>query len=425
MSDLLTGRPTLPNVPLTRENTNIRTQITDQCALFARPDDDFRVDMLVAPGGRVAQGAQVLRSRRHPELVLVAPVAGEIASADLGPGKRLSHVLFFHDATAGRHEHDVSAAHGGDNAVATRSALLSAGLWPFFRSRPFGRVPLPAERPAAIFVMALDTRPDAPPPGAALESRLDDFTRGLRALEGLTDGPVHVCHDGSTGLGDLDVGSDRIRLARVEPVHPRGLAGLQIAVRFPATPSRPVWDIHAEDVVGIGAFLATGLVPETKLVSVSGSALRESRLVRCQPGADLRALTFDIVKPGSHRLLSGSFLDGVEGRWLGPWRRHVTAVTGSGQEGSPHWFSAALRRSSRPLPIIPTAALDHAFGGTLPAAPLVRALAANDAETAVQLGALSLIEEDVALADYVTAASPRLATMLRAMLDRIAEEEAI
>lgn len=225
-------------------SADIRVHITDQCALFARPSDDFRADILVAAGDKVAQGAPVLRSRRHPELTLVAPVAGEVAAADLGPGKRLSHVLFFHDAKAGRHEYDVSAARAENDPVAVRALLLS-----------------------------------------------------------------------------------------------------------------------------------------------------------------------------------GSSLDGVEGRWLGPWRRQVAAIPGSGAERSPHWFSAALRRSSRPLPIIPTAALDHAFGGILPSTMLVRALAANDAEAAMQLGALSLVEEDVALADYVTAASPRLTAMLRAMLDRIAEEE--
>src|SRR5690606_17224286 len=127
----------MPKVSLTPASADIRTQITDQCALFARPDDDVRVDMLVAPGDRIAQGAPVLRSRRHPELVLVAPVAGEVAAADLGPGKRLSHVLFFHDAKAGRHEHDVSATRGNDEPAAIRAALLSAGLWPLLRSRPF------------------------------------------------------------------------------------------------------------------------------------------------------------------------------------------------------------------------------------------------------------------------------------------------
>ena len=400
----------------------VETHITDQCTLFARPEQDFRVDMLVNPGEEVAQGAPVLRSRRHPSLTLVAPVAGTVAGVDLGPGRRLSQVLFFHLPDGERHVHDVRAAENGTNASATRSLLLSAGLWTYLRSRPFGRLPSPDETPAAIFVMALDTRPDAPPPALTLKGRLDAFARGLQALVGLTSGPVHVCHDGTAGLGDIG-GGNRIRLNRVEPVHPLGLPGMQIASRFPAATGKPVWDIHAEDAAGIGEFLATGLVPETRMVSVSGPALREKRLVRCQPGADLRALTFDIVRPGPHRLMSGSALDGMEGRWLGSCDRQVAAIAAAGPERRPHWFSAALRRSSRPLPIIPTAALDHAFGGILPAAPLVRAIAANDTETAIRLGALSLIEEDVALADYVTAASPRLAVLLRGMLDWIADEE--
>jgi len=411
----------VPNRFSTPASDDIPTRITDQSALFARAEDDFRVDVLVSPGKQVAQGAPVLRSRRHPALALVAPVAGDIATIDLGPGRRLSQAVFFHVPGAGRHVHDIAAARGGGDAVATRAALLAAGLWPCFRSRPFGRIPLPAEEPAAILVMAADTRPDAPAPRLALNGREEDFARGLRALAGLTAGPVMVCHDG--GIGDIWGENDRIRPVKINPVHPHGLAGFQLATRFPAAIGRSVWDIHAEDVAGIGAFLAMGLVPETRLVSVSGTALRETRLVRCQPGADLRALTFDIVRPGPHSLLSGSALDGVEGRWLGQWRRQVTAISGAAPRGMSHWFSAALRRSSRPLPIIPTAALDQAFGGVLPAAPLVRSIAANDTESALRLGALSLIEEDMALADYVTAASPRIATLLRAMLDRIKAEE--
>lgn len=397
---------------------DIRTQITDQCALHAQPEEDFRVDLLVAEGDKIAQGAPVLRSRRHPELVLTAPAAGEVAAIDLGPGRCLSHIQFFHLPEAGRHAHSVATM--ADDTSTTRALLLSAGMWPRLRSRPFGRMPAPEETPTAIFVMAVDTRPDAPLPRKALEGREEDFSRGLRSLLCLTEGPIFVCLD-KDAVPPRSANA-RIRTARISPVHPHGLPGFQILQRYPARIGRIVWDIHAEDVADMGELLATGLVPETRLVSVSGPALRESRLVRCQPGADLRALIFDIVKPGTYQLLSGSALDGTPGRWLGRWHRQVTAVTGAARGAYPHWFSAALRRAGRPLPIIPTAALDQAFGGFLPAAPLVRALAANDAETAARLGVLSFVEEDVALADYVTGSSPKLASMLRAMLSRIAVE---
>jgi len=403
---------------------DIQTHITDQCALFAHPEEDFRVDLLAAEGDKVRQGAPVLRSRRQPNLVLTAPVAGEVAAVDLGPGRRLSQMVFFHLPEVGRHEYDVTPAANSNNAAARRALLLSTGLWPLFRSRPFGRVPLLTETPSAIFVMALDTRPDAPSPRAALDGREEDLARGLRALDGLTPGPVVLCQDLGADIAAPASLGERHRLRKITPIHPQGLAGLQIAEHYPAGRDRHVWDIHAEDVASIGALLATGLVPETKLVSVAGPALRERRLIRCQPGADLRALTFDIAKPGSHRLLSGSALDGVEARWLGRWQRQVTAVAGTSRDGYPHWFSAALRHAGRPMPIIPTAALDHALGRMLPVIPLVRALASNDAETATRLGALSLVEDDVALADYVTAASPSLSAMLRGILNGIMAEEA-
>src|SRR5690606_36859098 len=118
-------------------------------------------------------------------------------------------------------------------------------------------------------------------------------------------------------------------------------------------------------------------------------------------------------------LISGSALEGREARWLGPRERLATALPRHRAEPRPHWFRAALRGASRPLPVIPTAALDRALGGAMPAAALVRALSAGDEESAVRLGALSLLEEDLSLADYVTCAERRLSARLRALLDRI------
>ena len=75
------------------------------------------------------------------------------------------------------------------------------------------------------------------------------------------------------------------------------------------------------------------------------------------------------------------------------------------------------------MPLIPTAALEQALGGALPAVALLRALSAGDDETLAKLGGLTLLEEDLALADYVTGAEPRLSALLRGALDRIAAEE--
>lgn len=397
--------------------------ITEEAGITAALDDDFRVEPLVAEGDRVEQGAPVLRSRRHPEIVVTAPMAARVAKIGLNAGRRLSRIVFFSESDAGRHTFDTRAARGLDDPGAVRKALQNSGLWRVFRSRPFGQEPLPDETPAAIVVMAIDTRPAAPDPRLALAGREADFERGLRVLLNLSEGPIYLCQPRGTSLVDTKGFGERVHIAKSGGRHPWGLPGFQIHRIHPAAMGKPVWDLHAEDVADLGAFLETGLVPETRLISITGSALREQRYVRCQPGADLRGLSHGLVKPGRHSILSGSTLDGHEARWLGPRHRQMTVISGDAGGHRRHWFLSALQGASRPLPVIPTAAVDEAMGGGLPAAALLRALSAGDAETAVKLGALSFLAEDMALVDYVTGAEPRFSEVLTALLERIEQEE--
>lgn len=401
------------------------TLITEEAAITARPKDDFRVEALVEEGQLVAQGAPVLESRRHLAIKVVAPMPGRVATIRLGAGHRLSSILLFHEPDAGRHEYETHLANRADDPGALRDLLLSAGLWRLFRARPFGRVPLPGEHPAAIFVAGLDTRPLAPDPRVAVEGQEEAVERGLSALFRLTKGPVFLAEDRRGPPLAFHKTSDRLRRLPVAPVHPLGLAGHQIHRHCPATVADPVWDIHLEDVAAIGTLLATGLVPETRYVAIAGPGLREARVVRTQPGADLRRLTHGLATPGPHAVLSGSALDGRESHWLQLRDRQVTVMGSHERPATPHWFQTALARASRPKPLIPTAALDQAMGGSVPAMPFLRALASGDAETFARLGGLSLLEEDVALADYVTRAEPSIRALLEAMLVKVAEEEAV
>ena len=358
--------------------------------------------------------------RDHPAIRLVAPMAATVAAIRLLPGSVLSEIVLFREAGGDRQDHPLP----GSDTAALRATLQNAGLWPLLRRRPFGGMPGPDERPAAIFVMAADTRPLAPSPHTAIVHQQAAFGRGLDALGQLTDGPVYVVEPAGTELLERGRAGGRAVALPCGPRHPQGLAGLQIHHHRPATAEAAVWDIHAEDVAAIGTLIHDGVVPETRLVRVAGSALRQGRLVRTQPGADLRGLVHGYALPGAHTIRTGSPLDGGAAHWLGPRDRQVTVLPRQGRPGAAHWFRAALTRSSLPLPVIPTAALDQALGGALPAAALVRALGAGEDEAAVRLGALSLLEEDMALADYVLGGEANLAAQLRRTLDRVAQEVA-
>lgn len=416
------GAGLTPGLSSAAETTEIEDVATEEAAIRTPGGAALRITPLVKEGDAVAQGAAVACLRDAPDMCFVAPFAGRVARISLLPGRKLSEVVLFREPTGAVETHETSAL---DSVAALRRGMQRSGLWPWLRRRPFGGMPAPEEKPAAIFVVAADTRPFAPDPRQALAGRDEEFARGVSALLELTEGPVFICQSAGPPLLADSAKQDRVRCVRCGPRHPQAAVGLRIHQLFPAGLDTPVWDIHAEDVAALGAWRQTGVLPMARLVHIAGAGLRQSRWVRTHPGADLRQLTQRIVLPGAHVLMSGSPLDGHVAHWLAPRHRQITVLPQTPPLPSPHWLIKALTRSAVGRPAIPTAALTHAFGAGLPAAAFVRALGAGEDEAAMRLGLLSLLEEDVALADYVLSEGGKLTAGLRAMLDRIEQELAV
>lgn len=406
-----------PGIPSPPDTSAVEDVVTEEAAVRTSIGHAPAVTPLVREDDVVARGTAVACLRHAPDVCFVAPLAGRVARIDLLPGRKLSEIVLFREAGGDVERHDPAQA---DTAAGLRRLMQAAGVWPWLRRRPFGGMPAHDETAVAIVVMAADTRPFAPDPRRALDGREEPFLRGLAALERLTEGPVAVCQEASGPRTEVPK-DGRVTTVLCGPRHPQGSAGIRIHQLFPAGLDAPVWDICAEDVAALGTLLDTGELPMMRRVAIAGPALREARTVRTHPGADLRQLTQRLVAPGPHVLMSGSPLDGHAAHWLAPRHRQITVLPRETPR-RPHWLIAALTRSAGARPAIPTAALAQAFGGAVPALPLIRALAAGDEETAMNLGLLSLLEEDVALADYVLSEPDTIARQLRAMLDRIRTE---
>ncbi|MDJ1006179.1 MAG: Na(+)-translocating NADH-quinone reductase subunit A [Paracoccaceae bacterium] len=411
----------IPDFPSPVEGAEVGEVVTEEAGLVPPASQPLQVTLLVREGDLVARGAAVACLRHTPDLCLVAPIAGRVARIALLPGRRLSEIVLFRDDDGGAERHPTGAA---ASVGSLRRLMQTAGVWPLIRRRPFGGMPHASEAPAAIFVMGADTRPQAIDPQEALDGREEAFARGLSALGLLTDGPVFaVWPEAGRGIERPTAGTD-LRVIPCGPRHPQGSAGIRIHQAFPAGLDTPVWDIHAEDVADLGDLLDTGELPATRLVRIAGAGLREGARLRTHPGADLRQLTQRIALPGPHVLMSGSHLDGRAAHWLGPRDRQVTVLPRQAPEPRPHWLIAALTASAGAKPAIPTSALSQSLGAALPAAPFIRALGAGDDEAAMSLGVLSLLEDDIALADFALGAGGEIKDQLRAILDRIETEYA-
>ena len=395
--------------------------VTEETGIRPPAGGDVAVTPLVKEDDRVGAGDAVACLRTAPDICLAAPVAGRVARISLRPGRRLDEIVIYREPGEGGATHDLAAAR---SAAGLRRLFQAAGAWPWFGRRPFGGMPAPAEVPAAIFVMASDTRPHAPDPVEEITGREEALARGLTALATLAGGTVFVCWPGNAPTPSLDLGDVDIRWIRCGPRHPQGSAGIRIHQCCPAGLDAAVWDIHAGDVAALGEMLATGVLPMTRAVRIAGPGLAEGRSLTTHVGADLRQLTQRITAPGPHTLVSGSALDGQPARWLGPRDRQITVLPRDTAPTRPHWLIAALTDRAGSRPAIPTAALDQSLGGGVPAAPFIRALGAGNDEAAMSMGLLSLLEEDIALTDYVLGAGGEIAGQLRAMLERIRTEYA-
>ncbi len=398
----------------------------------------MRARACVAEGDRVRRGEPVVVDRRHPELVLTSPASGIVTTLMLGERRRLAAVVIALDGDA---EHELPArspsALASLDGAAVADFLRASGLWSAIRTRPAGRlVDLRAE-PAAILVTAMDTNPLAADPRVAMSGRDDDFATGLLLLAQLTRGPIVICH--APGPPLPIPAHDRLVAACFEGPHPAGLPGTHVHWLCPVGEGRVAWHVGVQDVLALGRTFTTGRPDVDRVISIAGPLVREPRLARVPLGASVSDLAGEDALADGARVIAGSPLSGRhatgEAAWLGRHHAQVCVLGEPGHEAArerpftaarrplprgPRGFTTSLH--GRPTGFVPTDLFDAVFPLEIPATPLLRALAAGNVETAVELGCLDLDEEDLALLSFVCPAKHDHAANLRAILDRIASE---
>ncbi|WP_185984796.1 NADH:ubiquinone reductase (Na(+)-transporting) subunit A [Aureimonas mangrovi] len=355
----------------------------------------LRPALAVEKGARVRAGERLFADRRTPEIAHVSPVAGVVREITLGRRRTLERIVIERE---------------GDEAIGfalraemTRervaALLLQCGLWPSFRTRPFGRTPVPGAESDAIFVTAIDTRPLSPDPAVPIAEARSELRIGLEALRHLTDGPVYLCQ---AGENDFPAPAGVTPVAFSGP-HPAGLPGTHIHRLRPVGTERSVWHIGYDDVLSIGHLLLTGHVRAERIVSFAGPLAAAPTLLRTVAGASLDELAVGELASGQAHLLSGSPVEGRHQPFLGRFDLQISAMLP--REGVPRSPSRLERIRSLFAAsagvLIPNAAHERAAPARILPVPFLRALGIGDSETASRLGALELCEEDMALLSHL------------------------
>ena len=435
-------------IPGAISSTNIHDIVpTHNVAIIGEDYQGLKPTMLVAEGDKVVLGQPLFEDKKNPGVLICAPVSGTVEKIARGEKRRLLSVVIRPEEG----EAVVFEAFGDDAAKKLSREeivkhLVACGLWASFRTRPFSKIPAIDSVPHSIFVNAMDSNPLAIDPALAMQGRDADLLTGLAIMQALSGGQVHLCRRRETSVPTHYL--NRLEIHDFAGPHPAGLVGTHIHFIDPVGAGKTVWHLGVQDLLAIGKFFRSGILEMQRLVAVAGPGVKKPYIARAIRGTAMMDLLADNLHDGEQRVISGSALSGRQVHddtaYLGAYDQQVTVLP-EGRESyflgflrpgfgwfsrtnayigkflkSPMQFNTSLRGS--PRPIVPIGVYEEVMPLDILPTLLVKARIVKDTDTAINLGALELDEEDLALMSFVCPGKHDFGAILRENLTLIEQE---
>lgn len=400
--------------------------------------------MLVKEGAQVKAGDKLFYDKGFEGVFFTAPVSGELVEIKRGAKRSIAEIVIKSD---GKFE-SVSFSKANPKSLSREevlSQLTESGAFTFFTERPFGVVPNLANLPKSIHVSAFDTAPLAVDYNFLL-SQIDakDLQAGFDALSKLTN-QVHLNINADKADNVVLENLVSVQKNYFRGAHPAGNVGVQIHHVDAIQKGEFVWTIKLEDVVTIGKLFTKGIFEPIKYVAVAGGELQNNYYVKTILGANVNNLVANNLKNDNVRFIAGNVLTGKaiqKDGYLGHFDNQLTVI----EEGNEYeMFGWLLPQYAKPSisPTYPWSMMDfmkfdvntnthgekRAFVVTgqyeevlpMDVYPqyLMKAIIKNDFEEIEGLGIYEVIEEDVALCEFVCTSKQPLQGILREGLDFI------
>jgi Na+-transporting NADH:ubiquinone oxidoreductase subunit A len=353
-----------------------------------------------------------MRDARRPQILFTAPVGGKLVKIERGARRKLVSLQIEVDTTLGSTSYSPPLT--GDKA-SLRGFMLESGAWTALRTRPFGNIPNPDAEPAGVFITAIDSEPLAPEPVPIIDTFSDQFRAGVNALAGISGAPLYLCH--AAGSAPAVSESAQLRCVPFADGISSGLPGVHINALCPiGFAGGEVWHIGYQEVISLGHLMLGGTAWRERVISIGGDAVSQPRNLRVPPGASISELLAGELHDGAVRILSGSVVRGLvasEGEaYLGSGHRQISALSETGS-------NASNKQQASPGVMIPGDQLESLAPPGIYPVPMMRALQVGDVDRARDLGALELIEEDLALLSHACLSQCDYGQLLRNVLDQL------
>lgn len=408
-----------------------------EAASYALVPDHYRgvtPKLLVKVGDKVKAGSPLFFSKENPEVLFTSPVSGEVSAINRGDKRKILSIVVTPDGQGQSESFDVCPI-AELSRERVKETMLRAGFWPMLIQRPFGIIAKSDATPKAIFISGLDTAPLAPDLNFLVQDQGEHIIAGLEVLKKLTDGKVHLTVGTDTTAGVLS----RVKQAEVHHIegpHPAGNVGVQIAHIDPINKGDIVWTVELQHVAMIGRLFLTGAVDMSKIVALTGSEVVKPHYFKVISGALVSSITEGNLRPTDAkeergvRIISGNVLTGVkvepnevEG-YLGFYHNQVTVIPEGNKYEFLGWamprinkFSVSHSYFSWLFPnrkynldtnmngghraFVQTGIYDKVMPMNIYPLYLIKAIMAGDIDKMENLGIYEILEEDVALCEFI------------------------
>ncbi|MBL4653138.1 MAG: Na(+)-translocating NADH-quinone reductase subunit A, partial [Flavobacteriales bacterium] len=300
--------------------------------------------LAVKAGDKVKAGSTLFYDKYNEQIKFTSPVSGEVLEIVRGDKRRILAITLKADKEIVYEQFTVSTA----NAEDVKSALLSSGLWPFVKQRPYDVVANPADTPKAIHITGLDTSPLAADYDFLIHGQEEVFQAGLDAIAKLTSGKVHLNVNGNTNADAALVSAKNVQVNKVLGPHPAGNVGIQIHHIDPVNKGEVVWVLKAPDVLAIGKFFKEGKYDASKVIALAGSKVNSSKYYKVLPGASIKEMFGNEINDGA-RVISGNVLSGdnvsFDG-YLGFYDYQISAIPEGGEDEMFGWMAPGFDKFS-------------------------------------------------------------------------------
>lgn len=426
---------------------------TEQPETFViKPTDFYGIYMpkpVVKEGDTVKAGTPLFHDKKHEQVLYTAPVSGEIVEIKRGEKRKLLEIKILADKKvehASFNKYSVSEI-ANLPVAELKNQLLKSGVWPNIIQRPFGIVADPGVTPKAIHISAFDTHPLAPDYAVLFKGQDHYFQVGVDILKRLTSGVVHVNTHSTSEISTVFSQVKGAEVNKFSGSHPAGCVGVQIHHLDPINKGQVVWTITPAGVIQIGKLFLNGIYDASKLVAVVGSEVKNPQYYKTYTGASVKKFMEGNLTQDHVRVISGNPLTGTaigkdghlgffdqqisvlpEGDyaefigWITPGERKLSfhraiglfsflspskeRVVDTNTHGEPRAFvQTGIFEQVTPMDVLPTF--------------LLKSILAEDIDEMEALGIYEVIEEDLALCEFVDVSKHKVQEILREGIELI------